>query len=349
MQEQANRPARTEDDDNEEDDDDDDDCGSGDDSPSGSNSEETTEKSSNSGDNNEHLYQLSTEMSNVINPVTIDEDRTMTDLFTSQPIPPPASEIEKIIESTTRRPLPPKKQGNIEIIMLPLPPSETATQKTSFMSNKNLNKENKKHLSGIQITDGGLSPNDINNLEDDLDSNFDSNLNQYGGSNRENSMSESSNEILGAIPISIINKNLIDFKFNKNSADRTALLIAAIAILIIIVVIIAPIFVFVKMRLRLSRNGKLAGVPITNAQLSPAYQVTNKSYASLAASGSMVNHALNPVSFASNPNFHTSMHHLAMNQALPPNLTITPNPIYGTIDKAAKLPNKKDLGKEWYV
>ena len=363
---QMNRPPRLEDDDNEEDDDDEDDCGSGSGEPS---SEETTERSANSIDqtNNHHQanhhnlnenypYQLSTEQSNVINPITIDDnDRSIlfaSDVFTSKPIPPPASELEKIIEqATTRRPLPPKKPGHIEIVMLPLPPSESATPKSNFI-NRIGNKENKKHLSGIQIT-GGLSPNDINNLDDDLDSNFDSNLNQvYGRESislvESSDNAGSSNEILGgAIHI---NRNLIDFKFNKNSADRTALLIAAIAILIIIIVIIAPIVVFIKMRLRMSRNNKLASVmpPIATAQLSPAYQATSKSYASLAASGSMINPLANPGAFASNPNFHSSMHHLG--NVMPPNLTLTTNPVYGTIDnKAAKLPNKKDLGKEWYV
>lgn len=231
--------------------------------------------------------------------------------------------------------------------MLPLP-SESATPKTNF---RGLNKDNKKqhHLSGIQIT-GGLSPNDIN-LEDDLDASFDGNYNQ-GIIGREPNEAGAGEILGGTIHI---NKNLIDFKFNKNSADRTAILIAAIAILIIIIVIIAPIVVFVKMRLRISRNGKLAGVPITTTQLSPAYQATNKSYASLAASGTMHPlgghlNACNPVAFASNPNFHSSMHHLALGNAMPPNLTITTNPVYGTIDtKAPKLPNKKDLGKEWYV
>jgi len=261
-----------------------------------------------------------------------------------------------MIETSTRRPPPPKRPGgHVEIILLPLP-SESATPKSNFM-NRGLIKDSKKHPpSGIQIS-GGLSPNDINSLDDDLDSSFDGNYNQ-GGIGREPSLSETgASEILGGA-ITHINKNLIDFRFNKNSADRTALLIAAIAILIIIIVIIAPIFVFVKMRLRISRNGKLAGVPITSTQLSPAYQATNKSYASLAASGTMhplgpppLNTTCNPVqaAFASNPNFHSSMHHLALGNVMPPNLTI--NPVYGTIENknAPKLPNKKDLGKEWYV
>jgi len=92
-----NKVQRSEDDDNEEDDDDDDeDCGSGNFDTAASNSEETTDRSSNSGDlNNEvYPYQLSTEQSNVINPVTIDDDDKSI-LFTSQPIPPPIEEIEK--------------------------------------------------------------------------------------------------------------------------------------------------------------------------------------------------------------------------------------------------------------
>lgn len=345
----ANRVPRTEDD--EEDDTDDDECefeGSGAGEADGSsNSEETTERTSNSVDNQNgelYPYQLSTtEQSNVINRVTIDDDDRSI-LFTSQPIPPPASELEKIIESTTRRPLPPKRPGgHIEIVMLPLP-SETATPKSSLINRGLNNKENRK-MSGIQIT--GLSPNDIN-LEDDLDASFDDG-GQGIGYGRDPGLADSGgNDILGgAIHI---NKNLIDFKFNKNSADRTALLIAAIAILIIIIVIIAPIVVFIKMRLRISRNGKLAGVPITTAQLSPAYQATSKSYASLAASGSMMVNPLgacNPAAFASNPNFHSNMH---MAGIMPPNLTLTTNPVYGTIDsKAPKLPNKKDINKEWYV
>ena len=350
--ETANRVARTEDD---EEDDDDDECefeGSGAGEAEGSsNSEETTERTSNSVDNQNgelYPYQLSTtEQSNVINRVTIDDDDRSI-LFTSQPIPPPASELEKIIESTTRRPPPPKRPGgHIEIVMLPLP-SETATPKSSLI-NRAMNKENRK-MSGIQIT--GLSPNDITNLEDELDASFDDG-GQGIGYGRDPGLSDTGNDILGgAIHI---NKNLIDFKFNKNSADRTALLIAAIAILIIIIVIIAPIIVFIKMRLRISRNGKLAGVPITTAQLSPAYQATSKSYASLAASGSMMVNPLgaplgacNPAAFASNPNFHSNMH---LGSIMPPNLTLTTNPVYGTIDsKAPKLPNKKDINnKEWYV
>lgn len=348
-----NRVPRTEDD--EDDDTDDDDCefeGSGAvEAESSANSEETTERTSNSADNQNgelYPYQLSTtEQSNVINRVTVDDDDRSI-LFTSQPIPPPASELEKIIESTTRRPLPPKRPGgHIEIVMLPLP-SETATPKSSLINRGMNNKENRK-MSGIQIT--GLSPNDIN-LDDDLDASFDDGLGGQGYG-RDQGLSETGgSDILGgAIHI---NRNLIDFKFNKNSADRTALLIAAIAILIIIIVIIAPIVVFVKMRLRISRNGKLAGVPITTAQLSPAYQATNKSYASLAASGSMMVNPLgaplgacNPAAFASNPNFHSNMH---LGSIMPPNLTLTQNPVYGTIDsKAPKLPNKKDINKEWYV
>ena len=344
----VNRVPRTEDD--EEDDTDDDECefeGSGAGEAEGSsNSEETTERTSVDNQNGGELYpyQLSTtEQSNVINRVTVDDDDRSI-LFTSQPIPPPASELEKIIESTTRRPLPPKRPGgHIEIVMLPLP-SETATPKSSLIHRGLNNKENRK-MSGIQIT--GLSPNDIN-LED-LDASFDDGIGgQDIGYGRDPSLSETGgSDILGgAIHI---NRNLIDFKFNKNSADRTALLIAMIAILIIIIVIIAPIVVFVKMRLRISRNGKL-GVPIT-AQMSPAYQATNKSYASLAASGSMMNPlgaplgACNPAAFASNPNFHSNM------GIMPPNLTLTANPVYGTIDsKAPKLPNKKEcIGKEWYV
>lgn len=119
-EQQANRVQRTEDDDNEEDDEEDDeDCGSGYE-PVGSNSEETTERSSidNQINNNEvYPYQLSTEQSNVINPVTIEEDDKSI-LFTSQPIPPPASELEKISsEFPTRRPPPPPKRpgGHIEV------------------------------------------------------------------------------------------------------------------------------------------------------------------------------------------------------------------------------------------
>lgn len=124
LEEQANRVQRTEDDDNEEDDEEDDeDCGSGANyDTASSNSEETTERNANSVDqinNNEvYPYQLSTEQSNVINPVTIDDDDKSI-LYTSQPIPPPASELEKIVESTTRRPPPPPKRpgGHIEIGM----------------------------------------------------------------------------------------------------------------------------------------------------------------------------------------------------------------------------------------